>query len=88
MEKYDIMGLTFQAEIMDSQTNEVLASVVALRGNNGQRMEFAEFDADVRSFASRLLCRLDNSRGPAEQDVDCRKQALQHAEAHRNHVAK
>jgi hypothetical protein len=88
MEKYDIMGLTFQAEIMDSQTNEVLASVVALRGNNGQRMEFAEFDADVRRFASRLLCRLDNSRGPEEQDVDCRKQALQHTEAHRNHAAK
>jgi hypothetical protein len=78
MEKYDIMGLTFQAEIMDSATNEVLASVVALRGNNGKRMEFTELDADVRSFASRLLCRLDNSRGPEDQDVDCRKQAAEH----------
>jgi hypothetical protein len=84
MEKYDIMGLTFQAEIMDSSTNEVLASLVALRGNNGQRMEFADFDADVRSFASRLLCRLDNSRGPEDQDVDCRKQAARHAAEHQS----
>ena len=88
MEKYDIMGLTFQAEIMDSRTNQVLASVVALRGNNGQRMEFTEFDADVQSFASRLLCRLDNSRGPEDQDIDCRKQAARHAEEHRSHAAK
>jgi hypothetical protein len=88
MEKYDIMGLTFQAEIMDSRTNEVLASLVALRGNNGQRMEFEELDADVRSFASRLLCRLDNSRGPEEQDIDCRKQAAHHAEEHHGHATK
>jgi hypothetical protein len=88
MEKYDIMGLTFQAEIMDSRTNEVLASVIALRGNNGQRMEFAEFDGDVQSFASRLLCRLDNSRGPEDQDIDCRRQAAHHAEEHHGHGTK
>lgn len=81
MEKYDIMGLTFQAEITDSRTGEVIASLVALRGNNGQRMDFKELDADIRSFASRLVCRLDNARGAEEQDVDCRKEAAAHRAA-------
>jgi hypothetical protein len=85
MEKYDIMSLTLQAEIVDSTTNEVLASLVALRGNNGQRLEFKDFDADVQSFASRLVCRLDNSRGPEELDVDCRKLAARHH--HAGHAA-
>jgi hypothetical protein len=57
-DRHSRMGLTFQAQIMDSRTNEVLASSIALRGKNGPRVEFAEFDQDVRSFSARRLCRL------------------------------
>jgi hypothetical protein len=87
MEKYDIMGLTFQAEITDSVTGKVVASLVALRSSTGQRMEFKEFNEDVQSFASRLLCRLDNSRGPEEKDIDCRSQAVHQAAEHHHNVA-
>ena len=85
IDKYDIMGLTFQAEINDSSSAETMASLVALRGNNGARMDFHELDEDIRSFSSRLLCRLDNARGPESQDVDCRDQAARRAAEHHRH---
>jgi hypothetical protein len=71
MQKYDIMGAAIQAQISDSTSNEVLAELVALRGNNGKRMDFDEFDKDIKSFASRLRCRLDNAHVPAAQQIDC-----------------
>lgn len=71
MQKYDIMGAAIQAQITDSTSNEVLAELVGLRGNNGQRMDFSELDTNVKSFASRLRCRLDNSHVPAAQQIDC-----------------
>jgi hypothetical protein len=71
MGKYDIMGAAIQAEITDSASNDVLAEFVALRGNNSQRMEFDQLEADIRGFASRLRCRLDNSHVPAAQQIDC-----------------
>ena len=79
MEKYDIMGVTLQAEIMDSTSKEVLAEFVALRGNNDKRLEFKEFDADVKGFASRLRCRLDNAHVPADQQIDCLDAAARQA---------
>jgi hypothetical protein len=45
--------------------------LVGLRGNNGQRMDFSELDTNVKSFASRLRCRLDNTHVPAAQQIDC-----------------
>jgi len=71
MQKYDIMGAAIQGQISDSSSNEVLAEFVALRGNNGKRMDFDEFDKDIKGFASRLRCRLDNAHGPADQKIDC-----------------
>lgn len=50
---------------------KVLAEFVSLRGNNGERMEFEQLDADVTGFASRLRCRLDNAHVPAAQQIDC-----------------
>ena len=50
MQKYDIMGAAIQGQMTDSASNEVLAEFVALRGNNGKRMEFKEFDADIKGF--------------------------------------
>jgi hypothetical protein len=71
MQKYDVLGAAVQGQIADSASKESLAEFVGLRGNNGKRMEFDQLDADVKSFASRLRCRLDNSHVPAAQQIDC-----------------
>jgi len=66
-------------QISDSTSNEVLSEFVALRGNNGQRMEFKQLDADVKSFASRLRCRLDNAHVPVVQQIGCLDPAARQA---------
>lgn len=74
IDKYDIMGMTIQGELTDSQSNEVLAAVVAERGGMGdksQRMDFDELDAQMQEFGARLRCRLDNARLPKSQQIDC-----------------
>jgi uncharacterized protein DUF3313 len=71
MQKYDIMGAAVQGEITDSASQEILAEFVGLRGNTGKRMEFDQLNADVKSFASRLRCRLDNAHVLADQRIDC-----------------
>ncbi len=70
MEKYDIMGANVQGEFSDSVSSEELADFVALRGNNGHRMTFDELERDVKDFASRLRCRLDNSHMP-DNKINC-----------------
>jgi Protein of unknown function (DUF3313) len=71
MEKYDIMGDAAQGQVMDSQSGEVLGEFVALRGNNGQRITFDQMNAEIKGFASRLRCRLDNTHVPADKRIDC-----------------
>jgi hypothetical protein len=71
MGKYDVMGAAVQGQVMDSVSNDVLAEFVALRGNNGKRMDFDELSDEVKGFASRLRCRLDNTHVPADQQIDC-----------------
>ena len=65
------MGAAVQGEITDSASQEVLAQFVGLRGSSGQRIEFDKPNADIKSFASRLRCRLDNAHVPAAQQIDC-----------------
>src|SRR5277367_6803075 len=79
MEKYDVMGAAIQGQISDSTSTEVLSEFVALRGNNGKRMDFKDFDANIKSFASRLRCRLDNAHVPAAQQIDCLDPAARQA---------
>jgi len=71
MGKYDIMGAAAQGEIADSASQEILAEFVALRGTNDKRMSFDDFNNEVKGFASRLRCRLDNAHVAAEQKIDC-----------------
>jgi hypothetical protein len=74
MGKYDIMGMVIQAEVTDSQTEEVFGAIVAERaGTEGEplRMDFEEFAGQMQEFSSRLRCRLDNSRVPEAQRIDC-----------------
>ena len=71
MQKYDIMGGNIQGQITDSVSNDVLAEFVGLRGNNGQRMDFGQVEAEITAAASRGRCRLDNTHVPADQRIDC-----------------
>jgi hypothetical protein len=71
MEKYDIMGDAAQVQVLDSQSKEILGEFVALRGNNGQRITFDQLDTDIKGFASRLRCRLDNTHVPEDKRIDC-----------------
>jgi hypothetical protein len=72
MEKYDITGVAAQGMMADSKTpDQPMALFVALRGNNGQRIAFDQLNAEIKGFASRLRCRLDNTHVPADQKIDC-----------------
>ncbi len=73
MDKYDVMGVVIQAELTDSQSDEILAAIVAERGGGEKpvRMDFDQLDAQMKDFGSRLRCRLDNARVPASQQIDC-----------------
>jgi hypothetical protein len=66
-----VPGPSVQGQISDSTSNANLAEFVALRGNNGKRMDFDQLNKEVQGFASRLRCRLDNSHVPAEQKIAC-----------------
>lgn len=75
MDKYDILGMALQAELSDSQSSEVLAQTVALRGagSDGKpvRIDFNEITGTITDFSSRLRCRLDNAHVPADKQIDC-----------------
>lgn len=77
MSKVDIIEMALQAEMLDSQTQEVLAALVVKRGarkdketgQKMQRMDFDEFRVVVQEYGARLACRLDNARQPKK--IDC-----------------
>ena len=71
MEKYDIMGVAVQGAMSDSGSNELQAEFVGLRGNNDKRITFDELDAEMKGFAGRLRCRLDNTHVPTGQRINC-----------------
>jgi hypothetical protein len=71
MQKYDVMGAAFQGELADSTSQAILVEFVGLRGNNGKRMSFDDFNNEIKGFASRLRCRLDNTHVPAAEKIDC-----------------
>ena len=77
--KVDIVEMALQAELQDSQSQEVLVAIVIKRGARKdkatgqklQRMDFDEFRAILREYGARFACRLDNSRKPESQQIDC-----------------
>ena len=79
MSKVDIIEMALQAELLDSQSEEVLAAMVIKRGarkdkKTGQklaRMDFDEFRAVLREYGARFSCRLENSKLPGSQQIDC-----------------
>ncbi len=79
MQKYDVVGMNFEAELSDSTTNEILASGVMKRGAvkdkaagvKEQRLTFDEVNKTIESYSSRLRCRLDNSKLAADKQINC-----------------
>lgn len=79
LDKVDIIEMTLEAEIADSQSGEVLAALVVERGarkrkaesQKEERMDMDEFRATIREYAERLRCRLDNASLPEGQWIDC-----------------
>ncbi len=79
MSKVDIIEMALQAELLDSQSAEVLAAIVIKRGarkdkETGQklvRMDFDEFRAVLREYGARFSCRLEYSKLPESQQIDC-----------------
>ena len=75
--KVDFIETTFQAEIVDSMSNDVLAALVAERGTRkaeGQketRIDMDEMQQNMRAWSHRLRCQLDNSKLPADKQNNC-----------------
>lgn len=75
--KVDFIELTFQAELVDSMSNDVLAALVAPRGTRKTadqketRVDMDEMRQNMRAWSSRLRCQLDNSKLPADKQNDC-----------------
>ena len=77
LEKIDIIEMSLRAEMADSESLEVLGAIYLQRGHkkgDGQketRMDVDELVALANEYSERFRCRLDNSRVPAEQRIDC-----------------
>jgi hypothetical protein len=77
LDKVDIIEMTLEAELADSQSGDVLGALVVERGARkakGQkevRIDMDEFRATIDEYSSRLACRLDNAKLPEAQWIDC-----------------
>jgi len=80
LQKMDILKLAFQAEFLDGDNGRELAAGVISRGGDGSKMTLEDFEALIDEYGARTACRLDNSRVPAAQRIDCSDAA---ARAHR-----
>jgi hypothetical protein len=73
MEKVDIMGMTLQAELVNSKSGTLGFELVAQRGGNEQRITFDQFQGQMKTWGQRLRCQIDNSKLPVPQRQDCTK---------------
>ncbi|MDP2324573.1 MAG: DUF3313 domain-containing protein [Gammaproteobacteria bacterium] len=77
LSKVDFIEMTFQAELVDSVSNDVLGAIVAERGTrkgSGQketRIDIDEFNQNMFAWGNRLRCQLDNAKLPADKQTDC-----------------
>lgn len=75
--KVDFIETTFQAEIVDSTSNDVLGALVAPRGTRkaeGQketRIDMDEMNQNMRAWSDRLRCQLDNAKLPGDKQTNC-----------------
>lgn len=77
LDKVDIIEMGLEAEVADSRSGEILAAIVIERGarkaagQTEQRLDMNALRVVVSEYADRLHCRLDNSRLPEAQWIDC-----------------
>ena len=74
MNKINLQQVTFEAELLDSQTGERLGAFVEQEGSatdKKQETSWDEFMAGLEVTASRLGCRLNNGALAAEMRRDC-----------------
>lgn len=85
LEKVDIIEMSLEAEVADSQSLEVLGAVVLARGHKKEkghkeeRLDMDELRATVVEYSERMRCRLDNSRLPEAQRINCNDPAARQA---------
>lgn len=85
LKKVDIIEMSLEAELADSQSLEILGAVVLDRGakkehgQKEQRMDIDELRATVLEYSGRFSCRLINSRLPESQRIDCYDPAARQA---------
>ncbi len=71
MQKYEILGITLQAEVTDSVSQALVFELVAPRGGNQQVITFDQYRAQMQIWGQRLSCQISNSRLPTAQQTDC-----------------
>jgi hypothetical protein len=76
-DKVDFIELTFQGELVDSVSGDVLGALVAPRGtrkSDGRketRIDLDELNQNMRAWGHRLRCQLENSKLVPEMQKDC-----------------
>lgn len=77
LSRIDIIEMTFEAELVDSTSMDVLSAIVVpsgarkAEGQKEERMDMKEFQTQIHEYASRLSCQLDNAKLPQAQRIDC-----------------
>ena len=71
MQKYEILGVTLQAEVTDSASTALVFELVAPRGSNQEAISFDQYRAQMQTWGQRLSCQISNSRLPTAQQTDC-----------------
>jgi hypothetical protein len=80
-DKVDFIETTFQVELVDSVSNDVLGALVAPRGQRkaeGQketRIDMGDMRQDMLAWSNRLRCLLDNTKLPADKQNVCNDDA-------------
>ena len=69
----DMLAVAIQAELTDSRTGAVLVALILQRGSPAATagIDGAGFATIIDEYASRLACRLDNSRLAEAEWIDC-----------------
>ena len=81
MKKISLISTTVEGELLDSTSGIVLAAIVEGRGQAKDKKKkikeeassWGEIAALLQSYATRLKCRIDNSRIPKDQWAQCRQ---------------
>ena len=70
--KANLQGVVLELEAFDSVTNERLVAIIDSRGSDAKNpSSWEELEELMAIYGSRLQCRFNNSRLPAEQRVNC-----------------